>query len=297
VVLPDALRCGGCGAVYEVVQGIPVFVRPDPDALEQDSSSERQREYFDRDDDAAFEVTRPHGTPRLHQWLLAEKFRRSVSAIRPILQGAVVLSACGGSGMDAEFLARAGARVVLVDISVGAARRAKERAQRYGLPIVPLVADVTRLPLASESVDLAYVHDGLHHLARPFEGLAEMCRVARRAVSITEPARAAVTAAAVKVGLALEKEEAGNKVERLTVGEIASELERHGFDVIGAERYGMYYRHKPGPAVGWLSAPGAFELATAGFTALNGLGGRFGNKLTVQAVRTLEPESERPARE
>jgi SAM-dependent methyltransferase len=186
---------------------------------------------------------------------------------------------------------------VLVDISLGAAKRAKDRAQRFGLPIVPVVADVTRLPLASESVDLAYVHDGLHHLERPLEGLAEMCRVGRRAVSITEPARAAVTAAAVKVGLALEREEAGNRVVRLSAAEIESELDRQGFDVVGAERYGMYYRHKPGRAVTWLSAPGAFELATVTFRALNRVGGRFGNKLMVQAVRSNEAAADTPARE
>jgi ubiquinone/menaquinone biosynthesis C-methylase UbiE len=280
-----------------VVDDIPVFVGPDADAFDHGASSQRQREYFDRDDDATFEVTRPHGTPRLHQWLLAEKFRRSVSELRPILEGAVVLSVCGGSGMDAEFLARAGARIVLVDISLGAAKRAKERALRFGLPIVPVVADVMRLPLACESVDVAYVHDGLHHLDRPLDGLAEMCRVTRRAVSITEPARAAVTAAAIKVGLALEREEAGNRVARLTVAEIESELRRQSFKVACAERYGMYYRHKPGRAVHWLSAPGAFELAKLGFSTLNRIGGRFGNKLTVQAVQSNELGADRTARE
>jgi SAM-dependent methyltransferase len=297
VKLRDALQCSGCGAVHDVVDDIPVFVGRDGDAFEHDKSSRRQREYFDRDDDAAFEVTRPHGTPRLHRWLLEEKFRRSVSKLRPILEGAVVLSVCGGSGMDAEFLARAGARVVLVDISPGAAKRAKERALRFDLPIVPVVADVTRLPLADESVDVAYVHDGLHHLDRPLEGLAEMCRVARLAVSITEPARAAVTAAAVRVGLALETEEAGNRVARLTVREIESGLRRHGFDVVEARRYGMYYRHKPGRAVRWFSAPGAFELATLGFTTLNRVGGRFGNKLMVQAVRSNDRGPGMTARE
>jgi ubiquinone/menaquinone biosynthesis C-methylase UbiE len=230
-------------------------------------------------------MTRPHGTPRLHQWLLAEKFRRSVTEVKALLPGAVVLSVCGGSGMDAEFLASAGARVVLAEISLGAARRARERSRRYRLPIVPVVADATRLPFADRSVDIAYVHDGLHHLEQPLDGLREMCRVAHRAVSITEPARAAVTSVAVRLGLALEVEEAGNRVERLTLAEIAQELQRHGFQVLRGERYAMYYRHRPGPVVRWLSAPAAFELTKAGFKGLNLLAGRFGNKLTVQAVR------------
>jgi hypothetical protein len=77
-------------------------------------------------------------------------------------------------------------------------------------------------------------------------------------------------------------------VARLTLPEIESELRRHGFDVVNAERYGMYYRHRPGRAVRWLSAPGAIELATLAFSTLNRIGGRFGNKLTVQAVRSIE---------
>jgi SAM-dependent methyltransferase len=279
----EAYVCTECGARYLINGGIGLLLNCNHAGADRDESTQRQREYFDRD--AAFEVTRPHGLPRLHQWLLAEKFRRSVSELRSVLNGAIVLSVCGGSGMDAEFLARAGARVILVDIALGAAKRAKERAERFDLPIFPLVADAVQLPLADRSVDVAYVHDGLHHLERPLAGVAEMCRVARQAISITEPARAVVTAAAVKAGLALEVEEAGNRVERLTLAEIAQELERHGFQVLRGERYAMYYRHRPGPVARWLSAPGAFELTKAGFNGLNLLAGRFGNKLTVQAVR------------
>jgi ubiquinone/menaquinone biosynthesis C-methylase UbiE/uncharacterized protein YbaR (Trm112 family) len=286
-MLADTCRCSGCEVLYPRVEGIPVLVASEEGgAVEHQVSAQRQREYFDRENDAAFEITRPHGTPRLHQWLLADKFRRSVTELRPIVDGALVLSVCGGSGMDAEFLARAGARVVVVaDISLGAAKRASERARRSGLPIVPIVADAIRLPLADRSVDIAYVHDGLHHLEKPFVGLGEMARVARRAISVTEPARAVLTAAAVKVGRALEREEAGNEVARLTTDEIEEELKRHGFRVVAAKRYGMYYRHKPGSGARWLSAPGAYELTTLALATLNHLGGAVGNKLAVQAVR------------
>jgi SAM-dependent methyltransferase len=289
-MLPDTCRCSGCQALYPRIEGIPILVADKEEhAVEEENPTQRQREYFDREDDAAFEITRPHGTPRLHEWLLADKFRRSMTELRAMVDGALVVSVCGGSGMDAEFLARAGARtVVAVDISLGAAKRASERARRFALPIVPVVADAIRLPLIDRSVDIAYVHDGLHHLEQPLAALGEMARVARGAVSVTEPSRAAITAAAVKVGLALDREEAGNEVFRLSRGEVEKELGRHGFRVVAAERYGMYYRHHPGPAARWLSAPGAFELATIGLTALNHVGGGLGNKLAIQAVRTAE---------
>jgi SAM-dependent methyltransferase len=201
--------------------------------------------------------------------------------------------------MDAEFLARAGATVISSDLSLGAAKRAAERARRYGLALEPVVADVERLPFRDQAFDLVYVHDGLHHLERPDAGLAEMARVADRVVSVSEPARAAATAVAVRLGLAQEQEEAGNRVARLTLEEVADELRSHGFRIVEAERYAMRYSHHPGLVVRWLSSAPLFPLACVGLRALNLPIGRFGNKLTVQAMRDGVPAAEgdhRPAK-
>jgi SAM-dependent methyltransferase len=187
--------------------------------------------------------------------------------------------------MDAEFLAMAGGRVITSDISLGAARRARERARRYGLELVPIVADVEHLPFADQTVDLVYVHDGLHHLERPLAGLSEMARVAGRAVSITEPADAAVTRLAVKLGLSLEREEAGNRVARLTLEEIESALRTAGFGTLRGERYGMYYKHEPGAVFKRLSLPPVLPLVKGAYWAVNAVAGGLGNKLTVQALR------------
>ena len=48
--------------------------------------------------------------------------------------------------MEAEFLARRGARVILADISLGAVERALERARRFGFELAGVVADAERLP-------------------------------------------------------------------------------------------------------------------------------------------------------
>jgi ubiquinone/menaquinone biosynthesis C-methylase UbiE len=261
---------------------VPVLLPPR--AAAADDLKSRQAAFFDRED-AAFEVSRPHGTPAFYAHLLDEKFRRATSRLRPLLTGATALVVCGGSGMDAEFLADAGASVVTSDISPGAVRRALERAQRYGFSLAAVVADVERLPFRDQSFDLVYVHDGLHHLARPLAGLAEMARVARKAVSVTEPARAAATAVAVRVGLALAREEAGNDVMRLTLEDVAAELRAQGFRILEAERYGMFYRHRPGRPSHLLSQRAALVPATHALAAANRVAGRFGNKLAVQAVR------------
>ena len=230
-------------------------------------------------------MERPHGAPRLYRFLLAEKFRRAVGPIRPHLVGASALTVCGGSGMDAEFLARAGATVISSDLSLGAATRAKVRSERYSLEIRSIVADVEHLPFADQSVDLVAVHDGLHHLDDPYAGLSEMARVARRWVVVTEPARASVTRLAIHLGLALETEEAGNRVARMEPSEVAAFLETRGYVVLRAERYAMYYPHHPGAVFDLLSRPRVFPIVRVGWRLANALLGRFGNKMVVLAQR------------
>jgi ubiquinone/menaquinone biosynthesis C-methylase UbiE len=138
--------------------------------------------------------------------------------------------------------------------------QARERARRFGLDLDVVVADAEVLPFADASVDIVYVHDRLHHLERPAVALAEMTRVACRGVSISEPARAFATSAAVRFGLADAREEPGNPVRRLTLDELTSELRAHGFRPVRPHRYAMYYRHWPGRAVRLLYSPSCCPL-------------------------------------
>lgn len=272
--------CRVCGAHYAGAADFPTLVPPG-----LDDQKRRQAEWFDADIAPEYEIVRPRGTPAFHRWLLAEKFRRSVAGLPEGVAGKLTLVVCAGSGMDAEFLAAAGADVVAADISSGAARRAVERSRRYGVPMVVLVADVERLPFPDRAFDLVYVHDGLHHIEHPLDGLREMARVARRAVSLTEPAQAAITRLSIRVGVSGEVEEAGNRVERLTLDQVSRVLEDQGFRIVRRERYGMFYRHEPGWAMRLLT-PRPLDLAArAALLAANGILGRFGNKLTVQAIR------------
>jgi ubiquinone/menaquinone biosynthesis C-methylase UbiE/uncharacterized protein YbaR (Trm112 family) len=283
--------CAGCGAGYRVEDGIPNFTSFDEATSEAAVRYKLdQAEFFDAEG-AEWEIERPHGAPGLYGWLMAEKFRRSIRGLEEVLAGATVLTVCGGSGMDAEFLARSGATVIASDISVGAAERARERGRRHGLRIAAIVADAERLPFADASVDVTYVHDGLHHLDDPVSGLAEMIRVAGRGVSVTEPVRATVTRLAVAVGLAQAVEEAGNRVERIDPDGIVEILRAEGFDSVGAERYAMFYRHRPGPAMRVLSRRRLLPLTVAGFGLCNRVAGRFGNKGTIRAV--ADPVSRR----
>ena len=284
--------CAACGWTGRTTGGVPVLLRQPKaaghDELDHQHSHERkaaQAAHFDRADDEAFEIARPHGAPRLYRFLLAEKFRRAVGPIRPHLVGASALTVCGGSGMDAESLARAGAMVITSDLSLGAAMRAVARSARYDLGLDSIVADVEHLPFADQSVDLVTVHDGLHHLDDPSLGLAEMARVARRWIVVTEPARASITRLAVRLGLAVDMEKAGNRVARMEPSEVAAFLEARGFVVLRAERYAMYYPHRPGALFDVLSRPLVFPFVRVGWRFANALIGRFGNKMVVVGER------------
>jgi uncharacterized protein len=286
--------CARCGRVYPVEDGIPILLldraAATHDEIEHHQARHKraQASYFDREEAAGFETERPRGTPGLHQWLLRRKFLLGTASVRSFIPGATVFVACGGSGMDGEFLAEAGARVITSDISLGAARRASARAGKYGLAVASIVADIEALPLRDKSVDLTYVHDGLHHLTNPQAGLVEMVRAAGKAISITEPAQARVTALAIRVGLAREFEEAGNRVERIRREDIVLRLECAGLRVTKAQRYAIFYRHHPGGAAKVLSLPGLAAFARLALLVAILISGRFGNKLTVQAA-VLEP--------
>lgn len=284
---PEVIRCASCLAEYPVLDGIPVLVR---DAAVNggrvelpDRHKAGQARFFDAEDHE-YEVTRPRGQPAFHGWLLESKFRLGSNGV-PARRGATALSVCGGSGLDAEFLARAGFEVISCDISLGAARRARERARRSELAMTAIVADAERLPFGDSAFDLVYVHDGLHHLEDPLLGLSEMARVSAGAVSVNEPARAAATAVAIALGIAEAEEEPGNAVGRMTLPAIAGRLEADGFRLTTSRRYAMFYRHRPGWPSRFLSRRATLPMARRSFAVLNRVAGPRGNKLTVQAVR------------
>lgn len=287
----DHVTCTSCHVRYAIEDGIPVLVAPGrdirDDELDHDHGAHNrsQAAWFDHAAQAEFEIDRPHRTPRLYAWLLQGKARRALDPIGNDLSGSTAIVICGGSGMDAEFLAARGARVITSDISIGAAKRAAERSRRYGVPFLSIVADAEQLPLLDRSIDLAYVHDGLHHLADPTLAMNEMARVSARWVAITEPARAGLTRLAVRLGLALDREPAGNRVIRFDPASVTRHLGSQGFGQLRAARYAMFYRHQPGRIMSLLSLPGVIAVSKAGYRLADRILGRAGNKLVIVASR------------
>jgi hypothetical protein len=110
---------------------------------------------------------------------------------------------------------------------------------------------------------------------------------------VSEPAQAAVTALAIRAGLALTYEAPGNRVARLEPGRVEAALHELGFDVARSQRYAMFYRHHPGPAMELFSDPRLLPVAQGAFRVLNLVSGRWGNKLAVSGLR--HQPAERPA--
>jgi hypothetical protein len=104
-------------------------------------------------------------------------------------------------------------------------------------------------------------------------------------VLILEPARAALTGLAVRLGLAEEVEEAGNHVRRLGGAEVAGWLREAGFPRAAWRRTLMYYPHAPWRWMRWLDPSPVFGLFVVGFRGVNLAIGRWGNKLALAATR------------
>lgn len=234
-----------------------------------------------------FEISRPHGESKLYEYLMDFKFDHAIRLLRQPLEGKDVLDLCCGSGMDAEYLVRAGARVVAMDISSGCLWRARMRGERFGLDYALVRADAENLPFADQSFDYAFVHDGLHHLPAPDRAVTEMARVARHGIVVMEPADARLTKLLIWSRLLSPYEEAGNFVLRFHPQRLEGLCRSLGFDRIAASRYLVKYGHPPARWWSCFNPEPLFALARAAFLLFGvKLLSRWGNKLAFVAERS-----------
>jgi ubiquinone/menaquinone biosynthesis C-methylase UbiE len=248
-------------------------------------SRQIQTEYYRASVDHEFEVTRPHGCGRLYDYLITSKIRMALRSLPFPVAGRLVLNACCCSGMDLELVARRGARVVGLDLSKDAVRRAQERARRFGFEARLVVGDAELLPFRSDSVDVALVHDGLHHVPDPHRAIRELTRVGRSAVLLVEPANAALTRLSIRLGISGEYEDAGNYVYRLSRAELVSLFHSMRIRALHIKRYLMYYHHEPRVYYRLFDYAIPFRLIQAFFLIVNAVAGRWGNKIMCVALK------------
>lgn len=110
----------------------------------------------------------------------------AISAIAEVPEGGTVLDVPCGSGIALRGLsANQRLRYVAADISPAMLRRTSREADRRGLSIETLEADVTSLPFEDASVDLCLSLTGLHCFPEPRAAVAEIGRVTRDRIELT----------------------------------------------------------------------------------------------------------------
>ncbi len=268
-------------------------VRPaEPRPNERDAQMQFYRESIDPEE----EIARPRCYPRPVQFLLDFKLRTAwqwlngdacgsqASSARAASNGQEkILVVCCGSGMESEMVARTGRHVIGLDLSLEAVRRAQERARRYRVEYDLVVGDAENLPFRTGGAEVAFVHDGLHHLPDAYRGVREMLRVAKHAVVIAEPADAALTRLAVRLGISGEYEEAGNYVYRLRQEKLTEVFREYGCQSWRFQRNLIYYQPWTFRLYRLFEKPPLFWLFRAGFYFFNLLLGRWGNSLRAVA--------------
>ena len=239
----------------------------------------RQIEFYRERQDSEVEVNRPHCYPLPVRFLLNFKLGCAIQSLGSRLHGARALVVCCGSGMDAEFLALRGTQVVGMDMSFEALQRARERAERRGTVYHLVLGDAENSPFKDGAFELAFVHDGLHHLPNAYKGVREMIRVASKAIVIAEPVDAPLTRLAVKLGISGNYEDAGNFVYRLNQRELAQVFALCGARSWDFKQHLIYYQPWTFRIYRLFEPEPFFWLFKMGFYLSNWLFGRWGNSL------------------
>lgn len=157
------IRCTQCGAVYPLVDGIPLMLA---------GSSEKEREASERFDAVAASynsVFPPHVTNHY--------LNKRVSLIAGHIKGDTILDVGCGTGRLAERLFQSAYQVVGTDASLGMLRVFRARSGA-----IPVGAQADLLPFRADSFDGVISIALLHHLAdaeKVKRSILEMYRVTR----------------------------------------------------------------------------------------------------------------------
>jgi len=281
-VVEGKICCAICGSRYPINQGIPIMLPP---YFSEEFKKQQQIKSFNYGKNNEEEIERPHCSGTLYKYLMDYKIKKNIYSIKShIKDKSVLISACG-SGMDAEYWANCGWKVIAADISISALLRARERARRRGLRFELVAADGENLPFKPAIASYGFIHDGLHHMEQPHKAIYELWRCSRDYVFINEPSDALITKIAVKIGFSPEYEDDNNFIYRFNPSELKRLFRGFGTKTTRMARYIMWYPHTPNSLFRFFDKPVPFFAFRVVFNIINRLFGRFGNKLWFMAEK------------
>jgi len=211
-------------------------------------------------------------------WFLAVQAEATRDLLRPFPRARIV-DVGGGHGQLAAPLADAGHDVTVVGSSEACRARVQSLVDRGGVRFQ--AADLLRLPFAARAFDVALAFRLLPHVARWRELVAELCRVAARAVIVDYPTTRSLNAVAGPLfGVKKRVEGDTRPFAVFDDGEVESAFASEGFRV-AARRPEFAVPMALHRALGMAPLSRGLERAAR----LSGLTSRLGSPVIVRADR------------
>lgn len=293
-ILEGSIICGKCQSSFAIKDSIPILVKKELDYeigpfkdLASDHLSVlqkfKQRDFHDAFGNTDPAIDRPHGYGRFYKYLTYFQLEQAEKLLLLDVKRRRMIDLCGGSGVEAEYFARKGAIITVVDISFKSLRGALERSHRYGFKIEAVYADAENLPFIDSAFDIGFTHEGLHHLPTPTIGLCEMGRICSDLIFIVEPAKSFVKRIAVALGISSYVEESGNFVHSFKPRELIGIFQELGFQNARVKRYFHYYPKKPPKIYNFFENVWVFSGFKKLYEIFNFFVGVIGNRLVAGA--------------
>ncbi|MDP8237140.1 MAG: methyltransferase domain-containing protein [Candidatus Erginobacter occultus] len=172
------------------------------------------------------------------RWMLAVQEERTRALLRPYGPGRSILDVGGGHGQLAIPFCREGHRVTVLGSAPECSTRIREAVEHGTCRFC--VGNVISLPFPDRSFDLAISFRLLTHCGRWPALVAELCRVARRAVIVDYPTSQSVNRLAPRLFAAKKKLEGDTRTWKLfTHAEVREVFADQGFRE--SQRYKQFF--------------------------------------------------------